>query len=898
MCPPSARPSLFAIDSPARTRNAFSPLRFRLQPTSRAFPASYRFMNSRPFALVFSMLIAGLLLIGALSEFFSFGGDELAPGAEPPAETVKREELPAAELTDSAQRQAVEPETGEDDTAVQAKPEVGAGVEATVVLAHLRGRLLLPGGAPAVGADLRVRGWGAGDERRRKYGEPKDWVEPKGQTDSEGRFDIPFDPPRAYQFVLDANYPQHAELSWRWSSLPVGEVTEVGDQVFAPAGTIVGRVLNEAGSPTGIGWRVYADSSYTPKGKGADSTRVSVDADPETGEFRLEGVPPGSAQLKAYARMANWIDGPLVNVEFGTQTQADILYRGPDQASRITIRTFCDPFYVFNEPEDGSITVSSREGQTWIAKKIEGSSQSYTVDGLPPGTYTVSIESPLHRTWYKRDVSPGQSIDAHLLGSVSLLLNVFDKVTEQRIEHFGLDLRFEESNFSTSLFELHVAGRDLPRNNVFTGLLPLPATLIVKAHGYASLEVPLGHMQAGDMRRTSAQLVPGGQLPGQVQMANGAPAAGALVTLHPHYPGYDPDDIFSGPMGPERAIFTSRCREVQCDAQGRFQFEMIFPGEFDLRASLGALSVVQEKLLLDGSTHADVSLKFPAMGTIQGKLSPELPWEFEGLKVCVYPPELENPTSPFFREATGIKLESPASDGRFEIQELPAGTYVVELLVEARKIPTSFSSGGYTTPNAWKLGRVDVLPDQVTRFDFDLSPRLPGAIEIEATLNGKPAAGLVASVRCDRKGNPRETSGGSLDAEGRLQLRPLFPGEWSLQFRSLEAPWIHRVATPITLEPGGNARVNVPIVTSVGRLSLVDEASGQVLDHHRVRLGRNGPRLTTSANGQLELELVPGEYTLVNDTNLDPTREAQSVPLSWTIDGPAQTELRLPRSSD
>jgi hypothetical protein len=59
--------------------------------------------------------------------------------------------------------------------------------------------------------------------------------------------------------------------------------------------------------------------------EGKDQTRVSAQLDPSTGRFRLEGLPPGPARLKAYLRIANWIDGPVVEVVTGEEVEGTLV---------------------------------------------------------------------------------------------------------------------------------------------------------------------------------------------------------------------------------------------------------------------------------------------------------------------------------------------------------------------------------------------------------------------------------------------------------------------------------------------------------------------------------------------------------------------------------------------
>ena len=133
-------------------------------------------------------------------------------------------------------------------------------------IVRVTGRLLLPSGAPAQGAALRLHGWSGNEERRERHGLPEDWQDVETTTDADGSFELRFAPPLAFSFVLDATLDGHVELSWRWFELSPGTHEDLGEHRFAPAASIVGRVLDEEGEPTGVEWRIIATSAVQGQG--------------------------------------------------------------------------------------------------------------------------------------------------------------------------------------------------------------------------------------------------------------------------------------------------------------------------------------------------------------------------------------------------------------------------------------------------------------------------------------------------------------------------------------------------------------------------------------------------------------------------------------------------------
>ena len=813
---------------------------------------------------------------GATPETSQPSATSLPPAAEP----GRARTAPATE-SDAGGRRALTDE----GRAQPAAPEPA--------LAHVVGRLLLPSGAPAVGAGVRLHGWGANQDRLLKYGRPENWTDPETTTDGDGRFDVELDPPRAFQFTLDVRLAGHAALSWRWSSLPPGEVTDVGEQTLSAAGTIVGRVLRPDGAPASGRWRVRADSSHAPQGPGADETRAYANADPDTGAFRLAGLPSGMVQLRGYARIANWVDGPSVMVEAGRETTVDFVYSGSDNSSRITIVTFCRPFHVFNEPPKGGITCSDGAGGEWSAEKIEGSSQSWKVDDLLPGSYTIRIESERHDPWSRAGVRPGQSIDAHLVGNAAVALTVVDAASGEAVTAYDLKLRFEQARFSPNVFQLREAQHDLPPGGLFDGLIPHPTTLIVEAEGYGPCEVELGELAPNETRAARAELRPGGRLSGVVRYGNGSPAAGVELLLHPHFPGYDPGGVFSGPRGwSARSAFEASKHERTTDARGAFAFEGLKPGKYDLRVWHGAIAVAREGLELRSGSDEILVIELPASGSLVGTLIAPEGASFEGLRVLVYPKGGARGAGQWYHESSDVAQAELDDQGRFRVDDVPAGEATVDLFIPSRMIRTSYSSSGSTGPTYRHLDTVRIPAGGDTRAEFDLRGGFPGTIVVEATLNGAPAAGFVVRASGVMGARRRQASGGQLDAAGRLRVTPLLPGEWTLTIGPLGGPWKQRVPAQTVLGSAGEVLVPVNLVTAPGSVRVFDAATGEPLLHRGLWLGQN-TKVTTDGEGWLDLDLPAGNYELCDGQDKPWKMGTPKSSVGWTESGPGQVHVRL-----
>lgn len=119
---------------------------------------------------------------------------------------------------------------------------------------------------------------------------PDDWEDLGADTDQDGRFALRFEPPRAFQFTLDAKTPGYSEASRRWGEIPPGDVVDVGEVTLLRAGVIEGQIVDGNGNPlTGPGWMVYADN---------DVSRIGGrnDPDAEVREARVTWTASGPAE--------------------------------------------------------------------------------------------------------------------------------------------------------------------------------------------------------------------------------------------------------------------------------------------------------------------------------------------------------------------------------------------------------------------------------------------------------------------------------------------------------------------------------------------------------------------------------------------------------------------------
>ncbi|NOT30618.1 MAG: sigma-70 family RNA polymerase sigma factor [Planctomycetes bacterium] len=450
-------------------------------------------------------------------------------------------------------------------------------------LADIHGRFLFADGSSAADVALKLHGWGTSKEQTLLYGEPADWVDPSATSDAQGFFSLRFDPPRAFQFMLDAKAPGHAAVSWRWSGFSPDAVLDLGAIELPVGGAIDGRILDAEGRPVvGPGWRVVAETIGIGVMDGRDDTRVYAAADPSTGAFHLTDVWPGLVGLSADAPMTDEVRGPRVVAVSGQTVTADIVYTGPDFSHRIAVETSARPFYVMNDPDPAHVRLVASDGTLRTA----GGRSPFVFDDLPAGFYTVAIDDPRYVPWSRTGVVPGEHVRVRLVGPAALRLAVAD-VGGLAIERFAVRLTFQSANFGSTQFEVH-DGKEPLAGGLASGLFPGDYTVTVLTADGASASAEVVGLAAGETRSLAFQLAAVAAISGRVTHPDGAPATRAQLTLLASAPSDDSD--MSPIQFPGNEVFDPQywrraLSATIADENGEFRLVPPRPGTYLVQAS-------------------------------------------------------------------------------------------------------------------------------------------------------------------------------------------------------------------------------------------------------------------------------------------------------------------------
>ncbi len=857
-------------------------------------------------------LVATVLVLGALWFAVAHRGaersttaPERAEAATPAAQAPLQPSPPRASPTDELNTRTAVGESARQAAAVPATPD--APLTPVAELAELRGRFVLQDGSPAPGVELRMWGGGGNSARLLRHGSPSDWVHPEGVTDEDGRFSFRFDPPLAFQFSLNASQRGFASVGWRWDSLPPREITDIGEIVLVPSGTVRGRVVDAAGKPVAGEWSVTGESLHKTGEQGRMAARVNGRVDPDTREFVLEGLPPGRARLSANSRITGWISGPEVDVRAGAETRGDIVYAGPDTSRRITVTTFNRAFHVFGNPMPGTIVARGPSGEH-VAMRVAGSSQKWSFDNLEPGLYDLEINDPHCEPWRQSGVQTGSERRAALVGNAAVKLSVHDAMGST-IEEYGLRLRFIHrggTGFGPDEFELRAAGSPMPTDGIYRGLMPvlplrpveerLQSTqppgfeLQVVAPGFGRGSAEVLELAPGEVREVAITLQPESAVQGSLVGVAPEQAGGVSVVIADAT--HDVDWALAFIEGASSSDPRAGLRmESRTHDAGSFEFSGLSSGTFRVVARFhhefhGDSGPFE---LAPGAT-ATVEVPTPSHGAIVGHILAEPDtfahaWvEARGQGVYVLG---QLGWHWIFGEAP--PRASVGSDGKFRVTPLHPGT--CDLTLHQGRNPLSRDAGRWESSSGVgrPLGSVTVTGPIDTVATFDLTKQSRGTIRCEATVDGEPAAGLRVHARSTSR-SAREhplTAEATTGADGAAHLERLEPGSWELSLSSSDGLWSFTPPTPSQLDPGGELDVRLDVTLHAGRLQVLDADTSHPRAHTRLAWGGklHTTSVTTGIDGWLELRLPAGTYTLKH--------ESKFATVEWGPAGPSTDALDL-----
>ncbi len=289
---------------------------------------------------------------------------------------------------------------------VDAKLSSGRSVSGTVV-SH--------SGAPVDGA--RVMAQSAAQTSRGSFAE----------TDAAGQFTLDGLADGRYTFM--ATHPDYVAATSEDVDISGNQPVRL---VMEQGGTIVGRIIGADPS-------AYASIEVLARVGSSGVSRSPVSPD---GTFRIETVPPGTAQI--VARMGRMFDNRAsethtVEVAAGSQVSVDLEFLDGVEVSGLVSRN--------GEPlRSGVIRFGARDGSSTASTTIDSNGR-YTIGGLQRGTYDLFIIDFQSSAPYSERVeitASSQTVDVDIRGG-RILGRITDSASGQPIENATISVEPSET---------------------------------------------------------------------------------------------------------------------------------------------------------------------------------------------------------------------------------------------------------------------------------------------------------------------------------------------------------------------------------------------------------------------------------------------------------------------
>lgn len=794
-------------------------------------------------------------------------------------------------------------------------PPARAGEKLVEIPARLVGTLLLPDERGAKNVEVELNGWSMLPARSNPGVPYTPWKSPSVRTDADGRFELEFVPPRAYQFSLALRVDGCVPLSWRWTGVNGGDRLDLGRVIFERGGSVHGRLVDSEGRAVRERWTVFGDSRrQMPGAQSMRNGEIAMGAsqsatNPLTGEFTLEDLPPGPIGVRAMSRLGVSLDGTLVDVAPGEVSETTLVWNGPDLSQRIGVQIQTPPFYGLASeagpvrllpqqpaPEnarDPSTQPVDRPNEIEVpreGKREPRQPQTVVFDGLSGSDYTLEISDPRFLPWRQEHIEPGQLVDARLIGAAEVRLRVLDARTHLPILRYGLRTRLSEPRSAAGVHEILPVGGEAPLDGAFGGLLPVDQLLLVSADGYCDAEIELSAPKIGTPSELTLELRRGRTLRGRVLEADGVtPAPNLAIELRE---GAGANGW--SPWPPPGA------RTTKSGADGRFELTGLRTGGYIVEASRSLLVVVRADVKAEAQQPGqldealEVTLTLPRTRELSGRVFVGEALDFSRAVLFFTPTSRNDELRARYHQLVSARdtLEGCLiKDGLYRSPALPLGPCAIELV--AYPDPAAPSQG--VAPLRLSLGSVDVMDDD-TAHDLDAGANAPAGARVDVLVDGVPIEGLTVALH--RAGSNAPSGDARTGADGVAYVGPLAAGPVHVVVEAADRRWSWCTSEPLALEAGQVATANLSISLVEAELQLLENHEGKPLAKRALSIAPVvspvplAPRtLRTDAQGRVRLALVPGEYRIEEALGFDAQGRPRApvsagVTIDWTNAGP------------
>jgi hypothetical protein len=727
---------------------------------------------------------------------------------------------------------------------------------------RLRATLVDSQGAPLVGVPVRLftkaelRGPGT------------------ATSDSQGQIDYRFGPLPDQVVYFEVSPTDRPHGTWAFDSSGLGNELDLGRLVLPLPGMLIGRVVDGAGDTLPGEWKVTV-RAHGPGNGWRSWLSLAGAVDPMTGEFRIEGVPPGEVFVRAeHTGLDLPSQGQTTWVNEATETFVELIFEDLDP--RRTLAISLRLARALDPVKSVKVAIEASDG-TRVSKRVnlrrgEG---RVLAGGLGPGPYRLRVDDPRFEHVERAGIPGGTDTRLRLSAKGSLLLSVVDKRSRAPVTVYGLS-RVEPGWPPVPILPKRTQNREA---QWIPDLLAEPQDLVLHLPGRLPLlfSVMVGTPEQPSLLKL--EVAAGHSLEVEVTDAAGKPLAGVPVQLTT---GDIPGARHTGLRWNNQAIPTVEL-ERRTGPDGRTVFGELFPTRYSLRAVLDRFTVIDRPITPSGDMR--VNLVAPPMGELYVSLL--LPEDLgaeqiPGRLLLDLTPSGLNSRQKYVTKMPTLLL---GKHGLGPIR-LPQGP--VELSALVSLVTGQGPLGVSRTQTAWSLGSVNIVAGERTDREIDLRESCPAYLRLDLTVDGGP--GMNSKI----ERHPLDVSASwqleTREPSGRYHEFLVPPGLYRFEFTGWDGTWLH--SAELRLAPGERREWAVAIQRVARPVRVIDGSTGEPLSQAlllgklEVRGRRGDVILSTDAEGLASLTLGEGLLVLK-------AKGYRPWELDWGTDLPELVEISL-----
>ncbi len=596
--------------------------------------------------------------------------------------------------------------------------------------AAVRGKLLLADGSPAVGASvvlsleiLKTAGEGGRPAQKMPN-------HASASVGADGSFLLRCSAESVGIYELEASLGPEEIKSWTWIGMEAGEEKDLGSRTFAARCFVDGHLETEDGEVLVANWRIVGVHEQLTQFSGTASSH-SATVDQATGRFRLGPFRQGEVTVSAKLPGQAECKSQVVTLSPSKAAYVVLKLEGQHPTERLRFTARCERFpscrldHTPGLDGPGLVLVDAEGNAEAKAVRSRSGVYDWEIETTGPGEYVAEVRHPAFAPLRLEGLRGGPTYKVDLEGSAALRLEVINQrggsLLGCRATVSYPSIRGRTSRQYSSKYDPGQPGW------LLDGLIPGDLRLLVVAPWGETRVKAIPDLAPGETREVRLVFIAPRAIDIVVEELDGTPAVEVPVVFgRGGAEGlYEP---FSRGQNPRRK--TSQL--AWTDSEGRIRIEDGLAGEWTVRAFSSAFAFAE--LSFEHGPEGDQirRLRLPEVGSIEGRLMTEGPFDFTVLSV--YPAPTEDMGRDSLARRLGLELPVVRPDGTFRVDGVPVGP--IELLI----LP---DGGGRELANRKKA---------LLSTEIDVQP---GVQSFQALLPGPLDATLTVALR----GMPGETDG-------------------------------------------------------------------------------------------------------------------------------------------